>query len=385
MLNLRVFATCRCRLPMLPALFVAAATFSACHDSAGTDGAKVGDVLWRVEPGIQDAFEWFGIPAAADGRVFMDVGNSVKAFEAETGRELWSTVIRQHPAPDSHNLVTQGGLVIASDPRAIVALDQGSGVTRWRVTPNDSLIQSYGTADSRAFYTGTRGAFVYALDLSTGTELWKKDLRTDWIAGNVIGIAVSGDTLAVSGILRRDPTTLVPQAFLVTLDRRDGRELWRYESSTGGHGVYAAPAFTRELVLLPDVLQKALLALDRRTGTVRWIFPTDPDWGGPAGVPVVRDEIAYFGSHDGHVYAVDLKSGAQRWKARSSTSVDGVVMCGEYVFASFQGANIFNVVSGRKVREVVDGPDDFLTTQFVTLGNRVFGSGTVAVYALSCG
>lgn len=357
---------------------------SACRDSAGRERAMVGDVLWRAEPGIEGPFEWFGIPAAAGDRVFMDVGNSIKAFESSTGRELWSTAIRSDLAPETQNLVVQSGVVIASDMFAIIALDQESGAIRWKVAPNDSIIQSYGVADAQAYYTGTRGAFVYALQLSTGAKLWEVDLRTDWISGNVIGFDVSGDTLAVSGIFRRDRLNLRPEAFVVALDRRDGRVFWRFESTTKQSGVYSAPLITDRLVLLPDVLQKAMFALDRNTGQVRWTVPTDPAYGGPADVPDVRDGVAYFGAHDKYVYAVDLETGSVKWKTRINSSVDQVVICGNYVFASNQGANILDRATGRWVREVVAGDEDFLTSGWAVAGKRIFASGMVAVYALSC-
>ncbi len=356
----------------------------ACQDSSGARPTTVGDVLWRVEPGIVAPFEWWGIPATAGERVFMDVGNSIKAFDASTGDELWSTVVRANPTPETENLVVQSGLVIAADRSGIVALDQASGVTRWRVTPNDSFIQSAGAADAEAYYTGTRGAFVYALHLATGAKLWEVDLRTDWISGNVIGLAVSGNMLAVSGILRRDPSTQIPQAFVAALGPRDGRVLWRFETTSGPHGVYSAPAITDKLILLPDVLQREMIALDRQDGSVRWRAKTDEYYGGPGSVPDVQAGVVYFGAHDSHVYAVDLETGALKWRTKITSTVDQVVICGNYVFASNQGANILDRATGRRVREVVAGDEDFLTSGWAVAGKRIFASGMVAVYALSC-
>ena len=371
---------------MLATLFVMAA---ACRDPAGRDPRretlKVGDVIWRVEPGIYWPFEWWGIPAIADGRVFVDVGNSMKAFDTNDGREIWSSVVRPGPSPESQNIVAQSGLAIISDRLAVVALDQLSGAQRWKVTPNDSLMQSFGVADADAYYIGTRGGFVYALRLSSGAELWEVDLKqTHWLNGNVIGMALSGDTLAVSGILKIDSTTYLPQAFVIALDRRNGKELWRYESTSSGHGVYSSPTITDEFVLLPDVLQKKMIALDRSNGTVRWTIDTPKDWGGPGSEPFTRDGVVYFGDHGGNVYAADLQTGAVKWSTYVHHTVDHVVLCGNYVFASTQGGSILDPVTGKWIRDVIVGPEDFLTSHWAVSGNRIFASGMVAVYALSC-
>lgn len=364
---------------------------SACHDPAGGDRTRpgalaVGDVVWRVEPGIASAAQWWGIPATAEARLFIDVGNSIKAFATEDGRELWSTVVRPGRIPESQNLIAQSGLVLVSDNLAVVALDQATGTERWKVTPNDSLMQSFGAADAAAYYIGTRGGYVYALALSSGATLWEVDLKqSHWLAGNVIGMALSGDTLAVSGVLKIDPATYLPQAFVIALDRRDGKELWRYESTTGAHGVYSSPTMTDKLVLLPDVLQKKMIALDRSNGSVRWVANTAWDWGGPGSEPFVRDGVVYFGNHGGNVYAVDLETGAIKWTTYVHNFVDHVVLCGNHVFASTHGGSILEPATGKWIRDVVTGREDFLTSHWAVSGNRIFASGMVAVYALSCG
>ena len=358
---------------------------TACGDASGTARTGVGSTVWRVEAGIQTPYEWFGRPAVSNGRVFMDVGNSIKAFDTQTGAELWSTVVRSHLAPESTNLVVQNGLVLVSDPLAVVALDETTGTTRWSVAPNDSTVQSFGAADEHSFYTGTRGAFVFALELATGATRWEKSLRqSDWLGGNIIGIARSGDTLAISGVYRTDPTTSVPRAFAVVLDSRDGRELWRYQSDTGLHAVYAAPAISDDVVLLGDGLQRTMTGYDRSTGEVRWVIHTDPEWGGPNAQPFVQNGIVYFGAYDNHVYSADLKTGRVRWRANLGSGVEHVVRCGKYVFANSQGATIFEAATGRRVRDVVIGDIDFLSSEFAVSENRAFASGTRAVYALSC-
>ena len=44
---------------------------------------------------------------------------------------------------------------------------------------------------------------------------------------------------------------------------------------------------------------------------VKWKFSTD---GAVMSSPAIADGTAYFGSTDHHLYAVDVKTGQQRWK-----------------------------------------------------------------------
>lgn len=71
-------------------------------------------------------------------------------------------------------------------------------------------------------------------------------------------------------------------------------------------------------------------------GSIKWKFPT----GGPIkSSPVVVDGIAYVGSNDGHVYAINGKSGAQVWKLKTDGPVTGsaAVVGGVVYIASENG------------------------------------------------
>lgn len=278
------------------------------------------------------------------------------------------------------------GLVLVSEPTGIIALDAVTGAFRWKVSPDDSIIQSFGAADGKAYYTGTRGQKVHALALPGGAVLWSNDLtRPDWLKANVVGLAVSGDTVYATGIIRRT-TAIVPRdIFIVALDRNNGRELWRYETGNGGdHVVYSAPLITPQFVIMPDERERVVFALDRQTGSRRWSVYTDSSWGGPGPIPSVSGSVVYFGSSDQYVYAVSLATGALIWKTKTVASVTHVAACGDYLFANNQGAVILNRHTGQFVREVVAGADDFVTSHFLVLEDRVIVSGTEAIYALAC-
>ena len=134
----------------------------------------------------------------------------------------------------------------------------------------------------------------------------------------------------------------------------DGRQVWK--RSTGGP-VSATPAIAGGTLYVGSYDGK-LYALDARTGALRWKFATEGERrfearglhgfqprsqtiADPFDVflssPVVVDGTVYFGSGDGHVYALDGASGRLKWKFRTGDVVhaspayaDGVLFFGSW-------------------------------------------------------
>jgi outer membrane protein assembly factor BamB len=122
------------------------------------------------------------------------------------------------------------------------------------------------------------------------------------------------------------------------VNARDGRQVWKHR--TGGP-VPSTPALADGSLYVVSYDGK-LHALDARTGASRWKFATEGERrfearglhgmqprtqtiADPFDVflssPVVADGTVYFGSGDGHVYALDAASGALRWKFRTGDVV----------------------------------------------------------------
>jgi len=115
------------------------------------------------------------------------------------------------------------------------------------------------------------------------------------------------------------------------VDARDGRQLWK--RATGG-AVSATPAVAGDTVYVGS-FDGRFYALNARTGAPRWRFntagerrfeakglhgmaPKTQTFFDPFDVflssPVVAEGAVYFGSGDGHLYALDAASGELRWK-----------------------------------------------------------------------
>lgn len=82
-----------------------------------------------------------------------------------------------------------------------------------------------------------------------------------------------------------------------------------------------------------------LLAFDRRTGGLRWRFVPAEGSGPGVYLGAIADGAAFTGSPSGHVYAVDVDSGALRWSTAVATddrtTMYAPVVGGGYVAAGF--------------------------------------------------
>ncbi len=108
-----------------------------------------------------------------------------------------------------------------------------------------------------------------------------------------------------------------------------------------------------------------LYAIDLRTGTEKWKFTAGSR---VTASPAVAAGVVYFGSYDGNFYAVDAASGKLRWKFQT---------LGERRFA---GKHLHGL---QPAGEVMPDPFDFfLSSPAVWHDTVYFGSGDNNVYAL---
>ncbi len=141
---------------------------------------------------------------------------------------------------------------------------------------------------------------------------------------------------------------------IYAVDAATGHQVWKH--ATGGP-VPSSPVVANGIVYVGSYDGK-LYALDARTGATRWKFattgerrfeakglhgwlPTNQTIADPFDVflssPVFAQGTVYFGSGDGHLYAVDAASGELRWKFLTGDVVhaspafaDGVVYFGSW-------------------------------------------------------
>jgi eukaryotic-like serine/threonine-protein kinase len=217
---------------------------------------------------MPDPFDFYlSSPAVANGIVYFGSGDgNVYALDAAAGTVKWTfqtgDVVHASPA------LAEGLLFIGSWDTYFYALDAATGAEKWRfktgddaVLHNQTGIQSSAAVANGVVYFGCRDSKLYALDTLTGAKKWAADNKGSWVIGS--------------------PAV------------KDGKVY--YSTSDGGlfHGV------------------------DARTGAE--LFALRFQWP-MFSSPAVAGNLAYLGSHEGKLLAIDVAAHKSAWTFQTDAS-----------------------------------------------------------------
>lgn len=186
------------------------------------------------------------------------------------------------------------GVQPAAAPRALAGV-------KWHFATGARIVSSPVWA-AGTLYFGSDDGHVYALDAASGRQRWA--WRTD------------GPVASTPAVHDGRVHVLSYDGRLHTLDAATGAPLWKF--ATGGERRFEA---------------RGLHGATPRTQTIADVYDVY------LSSPAVVDGSVYFGSSDGHVYALDAASGALRWKQRTGDVVHAspAVADGRVVVGSWDG------------------------------------------------
>jgi outer membrane protein assembly factor BamB len=247
-------------------------------------------------------------PTIAGDRLFIVAGGRMQALDRRTGEILWTAT----------NLATSrnGGIAVAGDVvfgnvnwSTLVGFDVSTGREVWRHRDKNGL----GHGRSAPAIHGTTliwcdgSPCIEAADLRTERLVWRYNANADsWQqtpavrAGRVYFAAAQG---------------------VVAVNAHNGNEIWRFsqEHWDNRHPRFSSPAVDNHRVYIGN-LDGHLYALDRRTGKLQWNVSA----GQPVlSSPIVADGKVIFGADDRRLRIVDAATGA----AQASIQLDGPIRC----------------------------------------------------------
>jgi len=259
-------------------------------------------------------------PAEANGVVFISsLDGNVYGVDAATGKERWRFATkgeRRFTAPGIHGAIPRtehmpdpfdvfmsspavmGGTVyIGSGDQHVYALDAATGALRWSFATGDVVHSSPAVADG-VVYIGSWDRNLYAIDATTGRERWRYTTGNDTVIYNQIGIASS-------------PAVMDGRVFVGgrdghfhAVDARTGKLAWAHDNHGGW--TIASPAVLDGTVYFATSDGTRFKALDARTGEVKLDLQNKAvSFSSPA----IAGGVALYGSSDGYLNAVDLRTG----------------------------------------------------------------------------
>ena len=267
---------------------------------------------------------------------------------------------------------------------------------KWSFPTGDRIVSSPVYNDGVIYFGGDDG-YIYAVDASTGHQRWKR--KTD---GPVPATpAIDGGTLYVGSY----------DGKFYALDARTGTLRWKF--TTGGERRFEAKGLHGQLpknqtiadafdvFLSSPIVGNGVVyfgsgdghvyALDAKSGELRWKFATgDVVHASPA----YADGVVYFGSWDSWFYAVDAQTGAQKWRFHGGE--DGVIhnqigfqsspaVVDGLVYTGCRDSNLYalDAATGREKWRYDANGSWIISSPAVTQGKVIFGTSDSSLFIVA--
>lgn len=247
------------------------------------------------------ASTWTGL-VIDDGVVYVADLTHVRAFDAESGAQVWTFPRDESGGGPFYTATIQPGeaLFVTSEEKAsgLFSFAQARNVLRaLTIDPNDP--------------DGRRE--LWAFDAAEGTY--------------VSGGAVSDNLLVIGN----------GDGNVYALNTESGAMVWTF---TTENRIWAKPLVVSDTVYVSS-LDHHLYALDVENGRPRWEQPFQAG-GAIAGQPLVYDGLLYVGAFDNKVYALQQEDGTVVWEAEGQNWFWGTPTTdGSAVYAADVNGNVY--------------------------------------------
>jgi outer membrane protein assembly factor BamB len=243
---------------------------------------ETGSVAWTRAIGANAA------PLAQDRTLFVASRGAIRALDAATGEDRWTTPIE---GAVSAPLVWDSGWVIAvAPPGVVIAFRASDGREIWKRSLGAPTVHPPVPGGTDALYLSLMDGRVVALRLTDGTVLWEQKLP-----GTLSELAVAPKRVFVGST----------DNFFYAFDAEHGKLEWKWR---GGGDVIGA-AYDGELIYFAS-LDNIIRAVNPGNGNQRWkketgTRPVLPPraFGGIVVLPGVAPAVTVFVAKTGAVMA----------------------------------------------------------------------------------
>ena len=305
-----------------------------------------GESIFKVKDYFNGTFEpdfWdFYLSSAVvkgDNVYFGSSDSNVYALNINTGKQVWK--FKTEGSVHSSPAISENSLVIGSWDGKVYCLNVVTGTEKWVFKTDQDFenyiwlgVQASPSIENGVVYIGSRDAKFYALELESGKSIWEKDaFDRSWMPSSAaIGtsniftgssdsmsfFSINKFTGAVNYATKTKAYTFSSPAIdaemgyigaangrLFGIELASGEIKWEYKTigaktdtikmfDEGGKiDQIKAQELTKEIDNMPDL-----------TAIYEGVFESV---GAVLSSPVISDQVVYFGSSDGYVYALTDK------------------------------------------------------------------------------
>ncbi len=237
-----------------------------------------------------NAWPTIGHDAAHTG---MYVAQNQKSLPELHGHVVWqqNTGGSVFSAP----VLANGTIYIGSTGGDVLALDALTGVVRWRHAIGQFFNDSTPVVVGRVVFVAAESTWILALDATSGKQLWATDTHE---------VIKAAPTYAGGMVLVNASTTTL------ALDARTGMVRWRFHEPGAGWPTTAAPAVQGNMVYVVQGTNPVVYALNLVNGHIVWSYRVGERL---ISTPLVTEQDVIAGTYDGHVIALDKTTGLLQW------------------------------------------------------------------------
>lgn len=178
-----------------------------------------GNETWSYTLGGNTSY--FASPAAADGKIYCSNKTTLFCIDPVTQTEVWNTTVQDFILSTP---CVSGDTIICSGAAGIHAFDRSTGGKRWNTTLSGTA--SSPATDGNSLYVGAKDG-LHCLDISTGTEQWA------FPSAQVTVSPVITDGIVYFGTNEENGT-------LYAVNASTGEEVWSRTIEAPGDGTWVA-------------------------------------------------------------------------------------------------------------------------------------------------
>lgn len=257
-----------------------------------------------------------GTPVLDGSRVIFAMSatkESVASMDLGTGDRVWTF---SAGSVESAPLLYDNSVYVTTLQGSLICIDKFRGEEAWKFTSEDEnkSIRSSPATDGAVIVFGSDNGFVYGIDRTTGSMLWKTAVGASVFASPIII-----KDLVIVGTIKGS---------LVGLDKTTGVQRWIYAT---GSRIYSAAAGTQTVVYAGSA-NGVLHALEAETGKLLWKFEAKSVI---ASAPLVASNVIFIGSLDKKLYALDAATGRELWQFEAEGRIRvSPVLFGDYLLVT---------------------------------------------------